>query len=73
MSTATADNGDDEFRSRKQQSMLASQRQKEGDASAPTEENRRGRIGGFFTLGYKEGFQQWVKQLDGRSDYADLV
>ena len=62
MSTATANGGDDEFKSRQQQNMLASQRRKTSseNASGPTEENRRGKIGGYFTLGYKEGFQQWV-------------
>ena len=65
MSTAAANSGDDEFQARQQQSMLASQRRKTSseNASAPTEENRRGKIGGYFTLGYKEGFQQWVTMI----------
>lgn len=59
MSAATADSGDDEVRSRNQQPMLASQRHKAGN-DTPTEENRTGRFGNYFTLGYKEGFSQWV-------------
>lgn len=37
--------------------MLASKRAKQ--SNTPTEANRTGRMGGFFTLGYKEGFSQW--------------
>lgn len=59
MSAATADSGDDEVRSRNQQPMLASQRHKAGN-NTPTEANRTGKFGGYFTLGYKEGFSQWV-------------
>ncbi len=59
MSAATADSGDDEVHSRSQQPMLASQRHKAGN-DTPTEENRSGRFGRYFTLGYKEGFNQWV-------------
>jgi len=59
MSAAAADSGDEEIRSRKQQPMLASQRHKVGN-NTPTEGNRSGKIGGYFTLGYKEGFSQWV-------------
>ena len=58
MSTATANGGDDELRSSSQQSPLASQRNRADNT--PTEANRTGRIGGYFTLGYKEGFSQWV-------------
>ncbi|KAL8952830.1 MAG: hypothetical protein Q9222_001265 [Ikaeria aurantiellina] len=55
---ATATNGDnDDVQTRSQQSPLASQRAKQ--SNTPTEDNRRGRFGGFFTLGYKEGFNQW--------------
>ncbi|MCJ1413947.1 hypothetical protein MMC32_000272 [Xylographa parallela] len=57
MATA-ASGGDDDYRSRAQQSPLASQRAKK--ANTPTEANRTGRISaGYFPLGYKEGFNQW--------------
>ena len=51
MAAATANSNEgDEMRSKTQQSPLASQRAKaEGNKS-----------GGYFTLGYKEGFSQWV-------------
>ena len=63
MATA-ASGGDDDYRSRAQQSPLASQRAKK--ANTPTEANRTGRISaGYFPLGYKEGFNQWVGQLPG--------
>ncbi|KAL6719889.1 hypothetical protein ACLMJK_001810 [Lecanora helva] len=66
MSTATASSGDDEFKSRQQQPMLASQRNKASsdNTSTPTESNRRGGVTGYFPLGYKEGFQQWVIIMD---------
>lgn len=54
----TTDGKDDELQSRVQQSALASQRLKQ--SSTPSESNRTGKIGGYFTLGYKEGFSQWV-------------
>lgn len=58
--TATAANGgNDDTRMRTQQSPLASKRARE--SNTPTEENRKGKFGGFFTLGYKEGFTQWVR------------
>ena len=61
MATA-ASGGDDDYQSRSQQSPLASQRAKQGNN--PTEANRTGRFsGGYFPLGYKEGFHQWVGQL----------
>ena len=63
MSTAATESGDDEYKARRQQSMLASQRQKASDNSTPTEANRRGQFGGYFPLGYKEGFQQWVTYM----------
>lgn len=49
---------DGELQSKGQQSPLASQRAKQD--GHPTEENRTGKVGGYFTLGYKEGFSQWV-------------
>lgn len=61
MSTATANGGDDEFRSSSQRSPLASQRDRANNT--PTEANRTGRLGGYFTLGYKEGFSQWVGKV----------
>ena len=57
MSTDTADGGDDEVRSSSQQSPLASQRKTAGNTSTETK-----RTGGYFTLGYKEGFNQWVSK-----------
>ena len=54
MATATS-GGDDDFKSKSQQSPLASQRAREGG-----QEKRAGRFTGYFPLGYKEGFSQWV-------------
>ena len=59
MSAATANDSDDDFRARGQQPILASQRAKEN--TTPSEANRTGRMGGMFTLGYKDGFSQWVR------------
>ncbi|KAH7052100.1 Alpha/Beta hydrolase protein [Macrophomina phaseolina] len=50
--------GDDEFRSRTQQSPLASQRAKQQGSAPPSAPNGRG-YSGWFPLGYKEGFSQW--------------
>ena len=58
MSTATANGNDDDFTTRNQQGMLASQRAKA--ENVPTEANRTGRFTGYFPLGYKEGFSQWA-------------
>ena len=58
MSTATTNGNDDDLSSRGQQSPLASQRAEQ--SSGPTEANRTGRFTGYFPLGYKEGFSQWV-------------
>lgn len=63
MSDTIADNGNDDFRSRGQQPMLASQRQNAGN-NTPTEANRTGKVGGYFTLGYKEAIGQWVRKID---------
>ncbi|KAL8996338.1 MAG: hypothetical protein Q9169_004138 [Polycauliona sp. 2 TL-2023] len=57
MAATTNDGGNDGARMRTQQSPLASERAR--DSSTPSEENRKGKFGGFFTLGYKEGFNQW--------------
>ena len=58
MSRVTADGGDDQGQGSSRHSPLASQRNKVNNTS--TETNSRGRTGGYFTLGYKEGFSQWV-------------
>ena len=59
MTSATANAGeDDELRSKPQQSPLASQRAKQNNT--PTEANRAGKSGGYFPLGYKEAYSQWV-------------
>lgn len=58
MSKVTADGGDDQVQRSSRHSPLASQRDKVNNTS--TETNSRGRTGGYFTLGYKEGFSQWV-------------
>ena len=50
---------DDDVRNRTQQSPLASQRAKQSDH--PTEANRTGRMSNFFPLGWKDGFNQWVR------------
>lgn len=60
MSTATANGNDDDLRARNQQPVLGSQRAKAQAKSTPTEANRTGRVSGYFPLGYKEGFSQWV-------------
>ncbi|KAL8650314.1 MAG: hypothetical protein Q9210_003894 [Variospora velana] len=57
MAAATTNGSNDDRQTRPQQSPLASQRAKHD--GAPSEENRKGQFGGFFTLGYKEGFTQW--------------
>ncbi|KAL8859324.1 MAG: hypothetical protein Q9178_004262 [Gyalolechia marmorata] len=57
MTATTANGGGDDARMRTQQSPLASKRAK--DDGTPAEENRKGKFGGYFTLGYKEGFNQW--------------
>ena len=56
--TATASGRDDDISTKTQQPMLASQRAKQNRAAA--EENQTAKRGGFFPLGYKEGFSQWV-------------
>lgn len=56
--TATASGDDDELRSSSQGSPLASRREKASNTS--TDAHRTSKTGGYFTLGYKEGFSQWV-------------
>lgn len=63
MSTAT-NGGDDQLRSSSQHSPLASQREKSSNNSK--EKNSTRRAGGYFTLGYKEGFSQWVNRQNRR-------
>ena len=58
MPRVTADGGDDQVQTSSRHSPLASQRNQVNNTS--TETNSRGRTGGYFTLGYKEGFSQWV-------------
>ncbi|KAL8904576.1 MAG: hypothetical protein Q9207_003166 [Kuettlingeria erythrocarpa] len=57
MAAATTSGSSDDLRTRPQQSPLASKRAEQ--SNGPTEDTRKGRTGGFFTLGYKEGFNQW--------------
>ena len=57
MASATSDSNDN-YQSKGQQSPLASQRAKQG--TTPSEPNRTARFGGYFPLGYKAGFSQWV-------------
>ncbi|KAL8651961.1 MAG: hypothetical protein Q9226_004470 [Calogaya cf. arnoldii] len=57
MTATTGNGGDDDPRIRTQQSPLASKRANE--SNTPAEENRKGKFGGFFTLGYKEAVNQW--------------
>lgn len=59
MAATTTDGSSDDLHTRTQQSPLASKRAQQ--SNTPTEANRKGRFGGFFTLGYKEGFSQWVR------------
>ena len=67
MAAATTNGGNDDLMStRTQQSPLASQRAKQNQT--PTEDNRKGRLGGMFTLGYKEGFSQWVRQAKNTAE-----
>ncbi|KAI9696249.1 MAG: hypothetical protein M1836_005802 [Candelina mexicana] len=55
---ATASGSQDDLRNGQQRPMLASQRAKQ-EQTGPSEANRTGKFGGYFTLGYKEGFHQW--------------
>lgn len=59
MNNSTPSDRDSGLAARGQQSPLASQRAKQQNNSQ--EQNRTGKMGGFFTLGYKEGFAQWVR------------
>ena len=50
-----------------QQSPLASQRAKQEGNTARN--GQAARAGGFFTLGYKEGFSQWVGHRNGNGNH----
>lgn len=71
MAAATANGSDDDYRTKTQQPMLASQRAKQNTA-AVKEEQKRIRAG-FFPLGYKEGFSQWVCISNSRSVIQSLT
>jgi hypothetical protein len=58
MTVSGASSGDDEMHTRVQQSPLASQRAKHDSDTAGN--SRAAKAVGYFTLGYKEGFNQWV-------------
>lgn len=58
MAATDANSRNDDSQTRSQQSPLASQRAKQEGKTA--ENGRAAKSGGFFTLGYKEGFNQWV-------------
>lgn len=66
--TATSGSNDD-LETRSQRSPLASRRPKQ--SNTPTEDNRKGKFGGYFPLGYKEGFTQWVRVHTKLIRYAD--
>ena len=59
---ATASSNDDDIRTRGQQSPLASQRK---NSNAQSETKSKGRFSGFFPLGYKEAYSQWVGPESG--------
>ena len=62
MSATTADsNNNDELRNKGQQSPLASQRAKAENNDAKDESPAK-RFG-YFPVGYKEGFSQWVSRV----------
>ncbi|MCJ1312074.1 hypothetical protein MMC25_005748 [Agyrium rufum] len=42
-----------------QKSMMAARRAQEAKEQTATQTNRKGQFGGYFPLGYKEGFSQW--------------
>jgi hypothetical protein len=61
MSASTSSASSDDVRPRGQQPMLASQRAKE-QTNASSAASRTSRFTGYFPLGYKEGFSQWVRE-----------
>ncbi|KAL0264586.1 hypothetical protein SLS55_000536 [Diplodia seriata] len=64
-------NSDDEFRSRTQQSPLASQRAKQHGSVPSGAPNGRG-FTGWFPLGYKEGFTQWARLSPAETEHKVL-
>jgi cardiolipin-specific phospholipase len=62
MAVSGASGGDDEMQTRVQQSPLASQRAKQDGNTAGN--SRAAKAVGYFTLGYKEGFNQWVGRYE---------
>lgn len=64
MTTATTDGDDDEVRKTSRHSPLASQRKTA--ENTPTKTGSKGTTGGYFTVGYKEGFSQWVRKESQR-------
>lgn len=57
--TSVSDNDDISY-SRPQQSPLASQRGKQNTGPNESTQSQAAKSGGFFPLGFKEGFSQWV-------------
>lgn len=60
MAGASASDNDDISYSRPQQSPLASQRGKQNTGPNESNQSQAAKGGGFFPLGFKEGFSQWV-------------
>lgn len=60
MARTSASGNDDISYSRPQQSPLASQRGKQNTGPNEGNQSQADKSGGFFPLGFKEGFSQWV-------------
>ena len=60
-STMAAADSDPDVSARPPQPMLARHRQPEQNTDKPTEEARTARKSGWFPLGVKEGWNQWVR------------
>ena len=60
MASTSASSNDDISYSRPQQSPLASQRGKQNASPNESNQSQTAKSGGFFPLGFKEGFSQWV-------------
>lgn len=60
MASTSASGNDDISYSRPQQSPLASQRGKQNASPNESNQSQTAKSGGFFPLGFKEGFSQWV-------------
>lgn len=63
---ATSGNANANVEGRTQQSPLASQRAREAGQAA-------GRFAQWFPLGAKEGFSQWVGELESRKDITNML